>query len=203
MLAIRAGRSDGVRAACSHELGSGEESWVSKCGASSLQGEATGTFEEKESAMVPYAQKAWQAAASSTRVSSRERHSVFASSSAASESLDRFDAAHDPNDNVYLVHLERAISETLTLEAPYGHYFRDVAFVVVEEKVRLTGRVPSFYLKSVLQSRLQHALKGWEIENLVRVVSSSGLSSTDSDDSALQDSAVPAVSSNHFDFHSA
>lgn len=79
---------------------------------------------------------------------------------------------------VHQEHLLRAIHETLFGEAPYAHYFKDVEISIDECEVRLTGRVPSFYLKSVLQTRLQHACGSLHIENSVSVVSACGLSST-------------------------
>ena len=83
----------------------------------------------------------------------------------------------DDSARVFLRHLERVVYETLFSETPYSHFFRDVAVVIEKRVIQLFGRVPSYYLKSVLQSRLQHALPSFEVENRVRVVSATGLSS--------------------------
>jgi len=78
--------------------------------------------------------------------------------------------------------LERNAIETLRSETPYAHYFREVKILAQEECLILTGRVCSFYLKSVLQNRLSRAFPAIQIDNRVLVVSSQGLSSVPGED---------------------
>jgi len=61
-------------------------------------------------------------------------------------------------DDVFAQHCERVAYELLHEEMPLGHAWRDVAVRASARTLSLTGRVPSFYLKALLQSRLGGAL---------------------------------------------
>lgn len=78
--------------------------------------------------------------------------------------------------------LERSAVETLRSEQPYAHFFREVKVVADEERLILTGRVPSFYLKSVLQNRLSQVFPSIQIDNRVMVVNVQGISSVNDGD---------------------
>jgi hypothetical protein len=67
--------------------------------------------------------------------------------------------------------------QRLSVGCPYGFYFRDVECEFADGVLTLRGRVPTFYLKQVLQARLSELDGVAEIRNHVDVVSSSGLSS--------------------------
>ena len=60
---------------------------------------------------------------------------------------------------------------------PYAFYFRNIECDFAKGVLTLRGRVPTFYLKQVLQARLTDLDGVVEIHNQVDVVSSSGLSS--------------------------
>jgi hypothetical protein len=62
-------------------------------------------------------------------------------------------------------------------DCPYGFYFKDVIVSHADDVLTLRGRVPTFYLKQIVQSLLKN-LEGVErIDNLVDVISAVGLSS--------------------------
>ena len=65
----------------------------------------------------------------------------------------------------------------LTEGCPYAFYFRDVELHFADGVLTLCGRVPTFYLKQVLQARLMDMEGVAKIHNQVKVVNSSGLSS--------------------------
>jgi hypothetical protein len=65
----------------------------------------------------------------------------------------------------------------LAENGPYAHCFRDVTCDSKDGVLTLRGRVESFYLKQVLQTRLRDLEGVTRIENQVEVVSSAGLSS--------------------------
>ena len=73
--------------------------------------------------------------------------------------------------------IERSARERLPKEYPYSFYFRDVSFRCVNRTLTLHGRVPSFYMKQVLQTLLQDLDGVEQIDNQVDVVSATGLSS--------------------------
>ena len=73
--------------------------------------------------------------------------------------------------------LQRNAIETLRSEQPYAHFFREVKVIADDERIILMGRVPSFYLKSILQNRLSQAFPSIQIDNRVMVVNVQGISS--------------------------
>ncbi len=77
-------------------------------------------------------------------------------------------------EEVFAQHCERVAYELLHEEMPLGHAWRDVAVRATARTLSLTGRVPSFYLKALLQSRLGRAFPDLEIENRVAVVDARG-----------------------------
>ena len=60
---------------------------------------------------------------------------------------------------------------------PYQYYFRSVDFQFDEGVLTLHGKVPTFFLKQVLQSVLGDLPEIERIENQLEMVSSVGLSS--------------------------
>ena len=62
-------------------------------------------------------------------------------------------------------------------DCPYAFYFKDVEFRFDESVLVVQGRVPSFYMKQVIQTLLK-GIEGVEaIDNRVAVVNAAGLSS--------------------------
>lgn len=80
-------------------------------------------------------------------------------------------------DEAFARSLELAANELLRDEIPFPHFFREVSLSVRGTVLRLDGLVPTYYLKSVLQNRLQRAFPEMTIENGVAVINSYGLSS--------------------------
>ena len=62
-------------------------------------------------------------------------------------------------------------------ECPYSYYFKDVTWEHEAEELVLEGRVPTFYMKQVLQTLLRGVGAVKQITNNVNVISSTGLSS--------------------------
>jgi hypothetical protein len=71
---------------------------------------------------------------------------------------------------------ERARQHLLT-NCPYAFCFRDIQFEFADGVLTLRGRVPSYYLKQILQTWLRKLDGVQQIENEVDVVSACGLSS--------------------------
>lgn len=71
-----------------------------------------------------------------------------------------------------------SVAERLSKECPYRFYFRDIDVDFCGGTLILHGRVPTFYMKQVLQTRLRDIDGVARIDNQVDVVSSNGLSST-------------------------
>ena len=69
------------------------------------------------------------------------------------------------------------VTQRLSMGCPYAFYFRDIQSDFATGVLTLRGRVPTFYLKQVLQARLADLDGVVELRNQVDVVSSSGLSS--------------------------
>jgi hypothetical protein len=59
---------------------------------------------------------------------------------------------------------------------PYSFYFRGITYQYRDGVLTLRGRVPTYYLKQVLQQRLLRDLGDVTVENKVDVVNSRGLS---------------------------
>jgi hypothetical protein len=83
--------------------------------------------------------------------------------------------------NVPDAELETPVKEDarqmLASECPYSFYFRDVQMDFDDGILLLRGRVPSFYLKQILQTWLAKVDGVRRIDNQVDVASSTGLSS--------------------------
>lgn len=74
--------------------------------------------------------------------------------------------------------VEARARRRLSENCPYAFYFRDIDYELNDGVLLLWGRVPTYYLKQILQTFLR-GLEGVEqIDNQVDVVSSTGLSST-------------------------
>ena len=81
------------------------------------------------------------------------------------------DAAFEP------LRIEELARQRLVEDCSYAFCFNQVTFRYVQGVLILKGRLPSFYLKQLLQIRLRD-LEGVErIDNRVEVVSATGLSS--------------------------
>ena len=81
------------------------------------------------------------------------------------------DATYEP------LRIEELARRRLVEDCSYAFCFNQVTFRYVQGVLILQGRLPSFYLKQVLQIRLRD-LEGVErIDNRVEVVSATGLSS--------------------------
>jgi hypothetical protein len=73
--------------------------------------------------------------------------------------------------------VEELAKQRLSTGCPYAFYFRNVECDFAKGVLTLRGRVPTFYLKQVLQARLADLHAVVEIRNQVDVISSTGLSS--------------------------
>jgi hypothetical protein len=75
-----------------------------------------------------------------------------------------------------------AARERLAAQCSYAFYFRDVKMHFSDGILTLRGRVPTYYLKQLVQSRLQELPDVLELHNRVDVVSSRGVSSAPQSD---------------------
>ena len=73
--------------------------------------------------------------------------------------------------------IERAARRLLDERCSFAGYFRDVQFRHDNGTLTLRGKVPSFYMKQVLQTVLRDLPHDVQIDNRVDVVSCTGLSS--------------------------
>ncbi len=73
--------------------------------------------------------------------------------------------------------VENQAREHLLSNCPYAFCFRDISFDLMNGVLTLRGRVPSFYLKQILQTFLRDLAGVEQIDNQVDVVSATGLSS--------------------------
>lgn len=73
--------------------------------------------------------------------------------------------------------VEDAARKRLAEEHPHGFYFGQVECIFENGVLRLRGRVPTYYMKQLLQNRLADIDGVDWIDNEVDVVSSVGLSS--------------------------
>lgn len=73
--------------------------------------------------------------------------------------------------------VEAEARRRLAEEHPHGFYFGQIRCIFDQGVLRLQGRVPTYYLKQLLQSRLADIDGVDWIDNEVDVVSSVGLSS--------------------------
>jgi len=74
--------------------------------------------------------------------------------------------------------VERRAREYLSVNSPSSYAFREVSLTFADGTLVLEGRVPSFYLKQVLQEQLKSVDGVRRVDNRVDVVNSTGLSST-------------------------
>lgn len=79
-----------------------------------------------------------------------------------------------------LGHVTMAVQQRLD-ECPYAFIYSFVEFEYDQGRLTLCGRVPSFYLKQMLQELLRDIEHVRQIENHVDVVNSNGLSSVPAD----------------------
>lgn len=73
--------------------------------------------------------------------------------------------------------IERSARQWVADNCPYQFYFRNVEYCFYSGVLTLRGRVPTFYLKQILQAVLVKLPQVARIDNRVEVVSSVGLSS--------------------------
>src|SRR5262245_36492767 len=73
--------------------------------------------------------------------------------------------------------IEERAREHLMSNCPYAFCFRDIKFEFSDGVLTLRGRVPSYYLKQILQTWLRRLDGVQQIENQVDVVNATGLSS--------------------------
>jgi hypothetical protein len=73
--------------------------------------------------------------------------------------------------------VEAQARQRLLEDCPYAYYFQRLSFQFAGGVLTVRGRVPTFYLKQLVQSRLRSLDGVKEIDNQVNVVSATGLSS--------------------------
>ena len=73
--------------------------------------------------------------------------------------------------------VEEQAKQRVSEGCPYAYYFRGITYHYDDGVLTLRGRVPTYYLKQVLQQRLLSDLDDITVENKVDVVNSRGLSS--------------------------
>ena len=75
------------------------------------------------------------------------------------------------------VPIEDRARQQLLENCPYAFYLHCLSLQFENGVLTVRGRVPTFYLKQIIQSRLQNLDGVNQIDNLVDVVSATGLSS--------------------------
>jgi hypothetical protein len=80
--------------------------------------------------------------------------------------------------------VERRARGRLVHDCPYAFCFQNIRMCYHEGMLVLRGRLPSFYLKQVLQTLLRDVEGVDRIDNRVDVVSATGLSSVSREESA-------------------
>ena len=73
--------------------------------------------------------------------------------------------------------VEQQAKQRVSEGCPYAYYFRGITYHFEEGVLTLRGRVPTYYLKQILQQRLLSDFDDVTVENKVDVVNSRGLSS--------------------------
>lgn len=73
--------------------------------------------------------------------------------------------------------VEQQAERRVAAYGSYAHCFKDVVIRTQDGVLTLTGRVPTFYLKQLLQTWLKNLDGVTRIDNQVEVVNSRGLSS--------------------------
>jgi hypothetical protein len=74
--------------------------------------------------------------------------------------------------------VEQQVRERLAEDCSYRFYFKDITLHYDQGVLTLQGRVPSFYLKQVLQTFVKDIPEIVRVDNQVDVVSATGLSSS-------------------------
>jgi hypothetical protein len=73
--------------------------------------------------------------------------------------------------------VEQQAKQRISEGCPYAFYFRGISYHYKDGVLTLTGRVPTYYLKQILQQRLLSDFDELTVENKVDVVNARGLSS--------------------------
>jgi BON domain-containing protein len=73
--------------------------------------------------------------------------------------------------------VESRARQRLLEDCPYAFYFKSITFQFEDGRLIVRGRVPTFYLKQMLQVLLKNLDGVKQIDNQVDVVSATGLSS--------------------------
>ncbi len=73
--------------------------------------------------------------------------------------------------------VEEVVRQRLTENYRYRFYFQQTSFEYADGTLVLHGKLPTFYLKQILQTMLRDINGVSQIDNRVDVVSSTGLSS--------------------------
>jgi hypothetical protein len=91
--------------------------------------------------------------------------------------------------------VEEIVRQRLTQNCPYRSYFQMISFEYADETLKLHGKLPTFYLKQILQTMLFDIDGVSQIDNRVDVVSSSGLSSVPKNEAVSRKRLRPTVRS--------
>lgn len=83
--------------------------------------------------------------------------------------------------------IRQAVRQRLLERCPYASYFGDIQVFYDDGTLTLRGRLPSFYLKQILQTFLAQIDGVDSIRNEVAVISSNGLSSEPARPDGAQD----------------
>ena len=75
--------------------------------------------------------------------------------------------------------VERLACRRLTEDSPHAFYLRDITCQYDSGMLTVRGRVPTFYLKQIITSRLREMAGVSRLRNEVDVVNAAGLSSVD------------------------
>lgn len=85
--------------------------------------------------------------------------------------------SHDPTDRLKMNSIEESARRRVDEHPAYANCYRDVTYRHEDGVLTLQGRVPSFYLKQILQETLRGLDGVVRIDNQTDVVSATGLSS--------------------------
>jgi len=72
--------------------------------------------------------------------------------------------------------LEEAARRLTAQPHPFASYFRDISVECCDGLLTLRGRLPTFYMKQILQTSLRNIDGVEQIDNQVDVISATGLS---------------------------
>ena len=73
--------------------------------------------------------------------------------------------------------IEQAAKRSASEGCPYAFYFGQLTYHCANGVLTLRGKLPTFYLKQMLQTRLRELEGVEDIDNQVEVVNATGLSS--------------------------